>query len=126
VTDFPTSPVQRHTLVNPTASRTKGRGRPAPAGDLGTVDADGYISFVGRKDETIISAGYRISPYEIEDTLAGHDAVGEVAIVGVPDEERGEVPKAFVVLTVGTEPSANLRERLQNFVKERLAAYEHP
>jgi acetyl-CoA synthetase len=95
-------------------------------GDLGTVDADGYISFVGRKDETIISGGYRISPYEIEDTLAGHDAVSEVAVVGVPDEERGEVPKAFVVLAAGAERSVELRETLQTFVKERLAAYEYP
>jgi acetyl-CoA synthetase len=95
-------------------------------GDLGTIDGDGYVSFVGRKDETIISAGYRISPYEIEDTLAGHDLIAEAAVVGVPDDERGEVPKAFVVLGDEAGPSDSLREALQAFVKDTLAKYEFP
>jgi acetyl-CoA synthetase len=94
--------------------------------DLGTVDGDGYLSFVGRKDDVIISAGYRIGPEEIEDSLASHPAVADAAVVGVPDEERGEVPKAFVVLNAGHDPDEDLVESLQEYVKARLAKYEYP
>jgi len=95
-------------------------------GDLGIVDVDGYAFFVGRKDEIIISAGYRISPYEIEDTLTDHGAVEQAAVVGVQDDERGEVPKAFVVLDTDADPSESLRETLRTFVKKTLAKYEFP
>ena len=94
--------------------------------DLGTVDEDGYLSFVGRKDDVIISAGYRIGPEEVEDSLAAHPAVADAAVIGVPDEERGEVPKAFVVLAAGHEPGQSLVESLQEHVKARLAKYEYP
>ncbi|QDX40945.1 acyl-CoA synthetase [Salarchaeum sp. JOR-1] len=94
--------------------------------DLGRMDADGYVSFVSRKDDVIISAGYRIGPEEIEESLAGHDAVADAAVIGVPDDERGEIPKAFVVLADGYDPRDDLRERLQSHVKERLAKYEYP
>ena len=94
--------------------------------DLGSMDAEGYITFKSRKDDVIISAGYRIGPEEIEESLAGHAAVADSAVIGVPDEERGEIPKAFVVLAAGHEPSADRREALQTHVKERLAAYEYP
>lgn len=94
--------------------------------DLGTRDDDGYISFVSRKDDVIISSGYRIGPEEIEESLAGHDAVADSAVVGVPHDERGEIPKAFVVLTDGFEPSESLVDDMQSFVKERLAKYEYP
>lgn len=94
--------------------------------DLGSMDAAGYITFKSRKDDVIISAGYRIGPEEVEESLAGHDAVADSAVIGVPDEERGEVPKAFVVLADGHEASEDLREELQTHVKERLAAYEYP
>ncbi|MEF8907962.1 MAG: AMP-dependent synthetase, partial [Haloarculaceae archaeon] len=92
--------------------------------DLGTVDEDGYFSFKSRKDDVIISAGYRIGPEEIEEHLADHDAVADAGVVGVPDEERGEVPKAFVVAQ--GEPDDGLREELRSHVRNRLAAYEYP
>ena len=94
--------------------------------DLGSMDAEGYVTFKSRKDDVIISAGYRIGPEEVEESLAGHTAVADGAVIGVPDDERGEIPKAFVVLADGHEPSAALREELQTHVKERLAAYEYP
>jgi acetyl-CoA synthetase len=93
--------------------------------DLGSMDSDGYISFKSRADDVIISAGYRIGPEEVEDHLATHEAVADAAVIGVPDEERGEVPKAFVVLADGAV-SDGLEAELQRFVKERLAAYEYP
>ena len=92
--------------------------------DLGSRDGDGYFSFKSRKDDVIISAGYRIGPEEVEEHLADHDAVADAGVVGVPDEERGEVPKAFVVAQ--TEPTDGLREELQSHVRNRLAAYEYP
>ena len=94
--------------------------------DLGTLDEDGYLEFVGRKDEVIISAGYRIGPEEIEDSLASHPAVADAAVIGVPDEERGEVPKAFVVLASGHDPDEDLVDVLQAHVRDRLAKYEYP
>ncbi len=94
--------------------------------DLGSMDSEGYITFKSRKDDVIISAGYRIGPEEVEESLAGHDAVADSAIIGIPDEERGEIPKAFVVLADGHEAMEDTREELQDHVKERLAAYEYP
>lgn len=93
--------------------------------DLGSMDSEGYIAFKSRADDVIISAGYRIGPEEVEDHLATHEAVADAAVIGVPDEERGEVPKAFVVLADGVS-SNGLEAELQEFVKERLAAYEYP
>jgi acetyl-CoA synthetase len=95
-------------------------------GDLGSADEDGYVKFEGRKDDVIITAGYRIGPDEIEDTLATHDAVVSAAVIGIPDAERGEVPKAFVTISEGTEPSSQLRRDLQQHVKDQLARYEYP
>lgn len=94
--------------------------------DLGSVEADGYLAFHSRRDDVIISSGYKVSPAEIEDTLAAHDAVANAGVIGVPDETRGEIVKAFVVLTPDHEPSDDLRTDLQTFVKERLAKYEYP
>lgn len=94
--------------------------------DLGVVDEDGYFSFVSRKDDVIISAGYRIGPEEIEETLASHEAVADVGVVGVPDKERGEVPKAFVVTAPGIDADDTLKTTLREFVRERLAKYEYP
>jgi acetyl-CoA synthetase len=95
-------------------------------GDLGTVDDDGYVSFVGRKDDVIISGGYRISPYEIEDVLADHPSVDAAAVVGVPDDERGQVPKAFVVPSGPPASAEALRDDLRQFVRDELAKYEYP
>ena len=79
-----------------------------------------------RKDDVIISAAYRIGPAELEASLEEHEAVTDAGVIGVPDEERGEVPKAFVVLRTGYEPSADLRSELQAHVKSKLAKYEYP
>jgi len=94
--------------------------------DLGRMDEDGYLQFHSRKDTVIISAGYRIGPVEIEEVLASHEAVADAGVIGVPDDQRGEVPKAFVVLTDEFEPSTDLKSRLRDGVKDRLAKYEYP
>jgi acetyl-CoA synthetase len=94
--------------------------------DLGQLNEDGYLTFVGRTDDVIISSGYRIGPEEVEDSVASHEAVADAAVIGVPDDERGEIPKAFVVLSAGHEPSDALTEAIQQHVRDRLAKYEYP
>ncbi|MCQ4332368.1 AMP-binding protein [Natronomonas sp. F2-12] len=94
--------------------------------DLGRIDGDGYVAFESRKDDVIISAGYRIGPTEIEESLTSHGAVVDSAVIGIPDDERGEVPKAFVVLSDGRAGDADLRTELTAHVRERLAQYEYP
>jgi len=95
-------------------------------GDLGTRHPDGSLSFHSRKDDVIVTSGYRVGPDEIEETLAGHEAVAVAGVIGVPHDERGEVAKAFVVPSEGHEPDDDLRDELQGHVKERLAKYEYP
>ncbi|WP_340100444.1 acyl-CoA synthetase [Salinibaculum salinum] len=95
-------------------------------GDTGKRDADGYYYFVGRKDDVIISAGHRIGPDELENTIASHDAVVNVGIIGVPDQERGKIPKAYVELAQGYDSSDALAEELQQYTKDRLAKHEYP
>ncbi|MCL6517885.1 AMP-binding protein [Alicyclobacillus sp.] len=95
-------------------------------GDAGSMDEDGYLYFSGRADDIITSAGYRIGPFEVESALMGHPAVAEAAAIGVPDERRGEVVKAFVVLRPGYSPSDALAEELQQFVKRGLSAHAYP
>jgi acetyl-CoA synthetase len=94
--------------------------------DLGWMDEGGYFYFESRKDDVIISSGYRIGPEEIEESLASHEAVADAAVIGVPHDERGEVPKAFVVLAADQQPGDDLRETLIAHVKDRLAKYEYP
>jgi len=94
--------------------------------DLGSKSDDGFLSFHSRKDDVISSSGYRIGPAEIEESLAGHDAVADAGVIGVPDDRRGEVAKAYVVLAKGYEPTDDLAEDLQAHVKSRLAKYEYP
>jgi acetyl-CoA synthetase len=94
--------------------------------DLGALDLDRYLTFHSRKDTVIISAGYRIGPVEIEEALAAHDAVVDAGVIGVPDDERGEVPKAFVVLSGGHDRSEDLKTKLRREVRDRLAEYEYP
>ncbi|RXK50337.1 acyl-CoA synthetase [Halorientalis pallida] len=94
--------------------------------DLGRMDDDGYVQFKSRKDDVIISAGYRIGPEEVEDSVAGHPAAADAAVIGVPDDERGTVPKAFVVLADGHDPTDETRESLRQHVRDRLAKYEYP
>jgi len=94
--------------------------------DLVSFDEDGYYRFHSRDDDLIVSSGYRIAPREIEEALDVHESVQNVGVIGVPHDTRGEVPKAFVVLQDGYEPSGDLKEALQSHVKERLAKYEYP
>jgi acyl-coenzyme A synthetase/AMP-(fatty) acid ligase len=95
-------------------------------GDRATVDADGYFWFVGRSDDVILSAGYRIGPFEVESALIEHPAVAESAVVSSPDEKRGEVVKAFVVLAPGYAPDDALVTELQEHVKKVTAPYKYP
>ena len=95
-------------------------------GDRGIRDDDGYFWFVGRADDVIISAGYRIGPFEVESALLEHDAVAESAVVASPDEMRGAVVKAFVVLAPGYQPSEALAGELQEHVKRLTAPYKYP
>ena len=95
-------------------------------GDQGIADAEGYVQFVGRDDDVITSAGYRIGPGEIEDCLIRHPAVALAAVVGKPDPVRTEIVKAFVVLKPGAAPSDTLAADIQGFVKTRLSAHEYP
>jgi acyl-coenzyme A synthetase/AMP-(fatty) acid ligase len=90
------------------------------------VDADGYFWFVGRSDDVILSAGYRIGPFEVESALIEHPAVAESAVVSSPDEKRGEVVKAFVVLAPGHSASEELVKALQEHVKSVTAPYKYP
>ena len=110
----------------PEATKEKFKGNWMLTGDTGIKDDDGYFKFVSRKDDIIISSGYRIGPSEVEDTLIKHEAVLEAAVIGVPDKTRGEIPKAFVVLRQGHESTDDLRKELQDFVKQRLAKHEYP
>jgi acetyl-CoA synthetase len=111
---------------NPEASKEKFHGDWLRTGDLGSIDTDGYVWFESRKDDVINSAGYRIGPGEIEDCLGAHPAVAMAAVVGVPDERRGQVPKAFVVLRPGQEGTDELAAELRTHVRNRLAAHEVP
>lgn len=95
-------------------------------GDNARADADGYIYYEGRADDVINSAGYRIGPQEVENALIEHPMVREAAAVPSPDEERGEVVKAFIVLHDGFEGSPELAKELQNFVKGMTAPYKYP
>jgi acetyl-CoA synthetase len=95
-------------------------------GDQGRQDEDGYIYFVGRDDDVITSAGYRIGPGEIEDCLIRHPAVALAAVVGKPDPVRTEIVKAFIVPMTGHAPSDDLARDIQNFVRTRLSAHEYP
>ena len=111
---------------NPEATAAKFAGDFMLTGDLGRQDADGYIWFLGRADNLITSAGYRIGPSEIEDCLSKHPAVAMAAVVGVPDPVRTELVKAWIVPGPGFAPSDDLARDIQDFVKTRLAAHEYP
>ncbi len=95
-------------------------------GDLAWKDEDGYYWYVGRNDDVIKSSGYRISPFEIESVLLKHPCCLECAVTAVPDEVRGQIVKASIVLRDGFEPSDELKKELQNFVKHETAPYKYP
>ncbi|MGD8754418.1 MAG: acyl-CoA synthetase [Desulfobacterales bacterium] len=111
---------------NPEATADKYIGDWCLTGDLAKQDEAGYFWFVGRKDDVITSAGYRIGPAEIEDCLMKHPAVGMVAVVGSPDEVRTEIVKAFIVLKADVAASDDVATDIKEFVKVRLAAHEYP
>ena len=95
-------------------------------GDRVTAEQDGWLHFEGRNDDVIVSAGYRIGPFEVESALFAHPAVAEAAAVAAPDEERGSVVRAVVVLREGHVPSPGLVRELQDHVKAQTAPYKYP
>jgi len=95
-------------------------------GDLAYIDEDGFFWFVGRGDDIIKTAGYRVSPQEVEEILAKHSAISEVAVIGKPHPELGQIVKAFVVLKPGFKPSAELERDIISFVKASMAPYKAP
>jgi acetyl-CoA synthetase len=95
-------------------------------GDRARMDGDGYLFFEGRSDDVIISSGYRIGPYEVESALVAHPAVAEAAVVATPDEERGSVVRAVVVLSDPDQASDALARALQEHVKASTAPYKYP
>ncbi len=95
-------------------------------GDRATRDENGYFWFIGRKDDVIKSSGYRIGPFEVESALTAHAAVLDVAVVGKPDEVRGQIVKAFVVLSPGFEATDKTRHALQDHCKHLVAPYKYP
>jgi acyl-coenzyme A synthetase/AMP-(fatty) acid ligase len=99
---------------------------PWRTGDRVTQDSDGYLFFEGRTDDVIISAGYRIGPFEVESALVAHPAVAEAAVVAAPDDERGSVVRAVVVLTEGHSAGPELVRALQDHVKRTTAPYKYP
>lgn len=95
-------------------------------GDRAWQDTDGYFWFVGRADDVINTAGHLVGPFEVESALIEHPAVAEAGVIGKPDEERMEIVKAFISLKVGYQDSPELRQEIQQFVRQRLAAHAYP
>lgn len=111
---------------NKSATAAKFAGDWLVTGDTGVMDEEGWIRFVGRDDDVITSAGYRIGPGEIEDCLLGHPAVRMAGVIGKPDAARTEIVKAYIVLKDGEVPSDALAREIQAYVRSRLAAHEYP
>lgn len=111
---------------NPEKTASSYRGDWYITGDRAIKDEDGYLWFVGRADDVILASGYRIGPFEVESALIEHPAVAESAVVSSPDEVRGEVVKAFVILAPGYQPSDELVKELQDHVKKVTAPYKYP
>lgn len=111
---------------DPEATRGCRRGDWYLTGDRATRDEDGYLWFVGRSDDVIISAGYRIGPFEVESALIEHPDVVEAAAVAAPDPDRGSVVKAYVVTRAGVTGDAGLAAQLQDHVKRVTAPYKYP
>jgi acetyl-CoA synthetase len=111
---------------NPEATAKKYAGEFLLTGDLGVQDEDGYFWYVSREDDVITTAGYRVGPSEIENTLMKHPAVAMSAVVGIPDPVRTETIKAWIVLRPGFAPGDALAREIQDFVKVQLAAHEYP
>lgn len=115
-----------HNAVEKTAERITADGRWYVTGDSAAMDDEGALFFSSRDDDVIIMAGYRIGPFDVESVLVTHDQVAEAAVIGVPDELRGEVLEAFVVLDAPVTASSILTEELQQLVKTKFAAHAFP
>ncbi|HTR59903.1 MAG TPA: AMP-binding protein [Casimicrobiaceae bacterium] len=113
-------------LHNPEATRKKFTGDWSRTGDVATMDEDGYLWYQGRADDVFKVAGYRVGPSEIENCIVKHPAVANAAVIPIPDETRGNVVKAFVVLAEGHAPSKALEDGIQQHVRKFLAPYEYP
>lgn len=111
---------------NPEATEEKFLGDWLLTGDRGSKDADGYFWFLGREDDVITSAGYRIGPGEIEDCLGRHPAVSLAAVIGIPDPLRTEIIKAFIMLRPGHQGGEDLKREIGDFVNRRLSPHEKP
>ncbi|HWD16451.1 MAG TPA: AMP-binding protein, partial [Casimicrobiaceae bacterium] len=111
---------------NPEGTRKKYSGDWCRTGDVAVQDDDGYLWYQGRADDMFKAAGYRIGPSEIENCLVRHDAVANAAVVPSPDEVRGNIVKAFIVLAPGHSASAELEADLARHVRRHLAPYEYP
>jgi acetyl-CoA synthetase len=111
---------------NPEGTAKKFTGDWCRTGDLAKRDADGYLWYQGRADDMFKAAGYRIGPSEIENCLVRHPAVANAAVVPSPDETRGNVVKAFIVLAAGQAPTAALEDDIRQHVRKYLAPYEYP
>ncbi len=111
---------------NEEATRSKFRGEYWAFGDMCYRDDDGYLWFLGRNDDVISTAGYRVGPGEVEDSLLRHPAVTQAAAIGSPDDLRGQIIKAYVVLAAGFTASDELAREIQSAVKDRLAVHEYP
>ena len=94
--------------------------------DAAETDEDGYVWYAGRADDVIISAGYRIGPFEVESACVEHPAVKEAAAVASPDARRGDIVKAFIVLAPGHSGSDELADSIKQHVRERHSAYAYP
>jgi acetyl-CoA synthetase len=95
-------------------------------GDTAQIDKDGYFWYVGRADDVIKTAGERVGPFEVESALIEHPAVAEAGVIGKPDDLRGNIIKAFIVLSPGFTESPQLKEDIQKFVKQKLAGHAYP
>lgn len=97
-------------------------------GDMVSVDSDGYVTYVGRNDDLIKTQGERVGPFEVESSLLEHPAVAEAGVIGIPDPEgvRGDIIKAYIVTKKGFEPSEKLKEKIQLFIKSKLAGHMYP
>ena len=132
--DVPPGTVGKLAVQGPTGCRYLADGRQRAyvqngwnlTGDAYLMDADGYFFYQSRTDDMIISAGYNIAAPEVEEVLMQHPAVAECAVIGVPDRERGQIVKAFVVLHAGHAGDAAMVQALQDFVKQQAAPYKYP
>jgi acetyl-CoA synthetase len=118
--------VMKEYWKNPAAMGEKFAGEWCLTGDIGSLDQEGYVYFQGRGDDVIKTSGYRVGPAEVEAKIIEHPAVASCAVIGIPDERRGQAIKAFVKLLPGYQPSDQLIAEIQQRVKTRLAAHEYP